>query len=121
MNKPQDVDEYVRRAPKNVQGKLWEMRAAIRSAVPKANESISYGMPYYGYNGRLAYFAIFKNHIGLYIPPPIIKEHKRELKAYVTAKSTVQFPIDKKLPIALIKKLVKSKMKKNEEKKIKRF
>jgi nitroreductase/uncharacterized protein YdhG (YjbR/CyaY superfamily) len=112
-----DVDEYIARAPKEVQGKLKEFRAAIREAAPTAVERISYGMPYYDYKGRLAYFRLSKEHIGLYIPPPVIEEYKNELADYETAKATVRFPLDKKLPVTLIKKLVKARMKKNEAKK----
>ncbi|MBI2029610.1 DUF1801 domain-containing protein [Candidatus Gottesmanbacteria bacterium] len=79
----------------------------IRNTAPNAKERISYGMPYYSYKGRLVYFAFAKNHIGLYIPPPVIEEHKSELKNYQTAKAKVQFPLDKKLPIPLIKNLLK--------------
>ena len=117
MKKAKDVDEYIAKAPKEVRGKLKELRAIIKSAAPKAEERISYGMPYYGYRGRLAYFAYARNHVGLYIMPPVIQDHKKELKGYGTAKATVRFPLDKKLPIALIKKLVKARMKKNEVKK----
>ena len=99
-----------------MQGKLKELRAAIKEAAPTAVERISYGMPYYSYKGRLAYFRLAKAHIGLYVPPPVIEEHKSELRGYETATATVRFPLDKKLPIALIKKLVKARMKKNEEK-----
>jgi uncharacterized protein YdhG (YjbR/CyaY superfamily) len=112
---PKDVDTYIAAAPKEVQSKLKELRAAIRETAPIAAERISYGMPYYGYKGRLAYFSAFKNHIGLYVPPPVIEEHKSELKDYETAKATVRFPLNKKLPVALIKKLVKARVKKNEE------
>ncbi len=115
MHKAKSVDEYIDSAPESVQGKLKELRRAIRSTAPKAEEKISYGMPYYGYKGRLAYFAYFKNHIGLYLTPPIIEEHKKELKAYGTSTATVRFPHKEKLPIALIKKLVKARIKKNEE------
>ncbi len=110
-----NVDEYIAGAPREVRGKLRDLRSAIKKTAPKAIEKISYGMPYYGYRGRLAYFAYAKKHIGLYIPLPIIQEHKKELKSYETAKATVRFPLDKKLPIALIKKLIKARMKKNEE------
>jgi uncharacterized protein YdhG (YjbR/CyaY superfamily) len=89
---------------------------AIKEVVPTAVERISYGMPYYDYKGRLAYFAFAKSHIGLYIPPPVIEEHESELKNYETAKATIRFPIDKPLPIALVKKLIKVRMKKNETK-----
>ena len=117
MKKAKDVDEYIAKAPKEVQGKLKELRIAIKSTAPHALEKISYGMPYYGYKGRLVYFAFAKKHIGLYLPPPVIQEHKSELKGYETSKATVRFPLDKKLPVVLIKKLIKDRMKKNEEKK----
>jgi uncharacterized protein YdhG (YjbR/CyaY superfamily) len=117
MLKPKSVDAYIAAAPKEVQRKLKELRATIRKTAPDAEERISYGMPYYGYKGRLAYFAAFKKHIGLYVPPPVIEEHKSELKDYETARATVRFPLDKKLPIALIRKLVRARMKKNETKK----
>ncbi len=110
MYQVKDVDEYIANAPKEVQEKLKQLRKAIKSVASDANEKISYGMPYYDYKGRLVYFAFAKKHIGLYIPPPIIEQHKNELKDYVTAKSTVQFPLDKNLPIALIKKLVKARV-----------
>ncbi len=80
-------------------------------------------MPYYGYKGRLAYFAYAKHHIGLYAMPPIVKDHAKELKRYKTATATIRFPLNEKMPIALIKKLVRvgvrnneTKSKKNEEK-----
>ena len=109
--KPQNVDAYIAAAPKEVQTKLNELRAAIREAAPTAEERISYRMPYYGYKGRLAYFAVFKRHIGLYVPTPVIEEHKEELKDYETTRATVRLPIDKPLPVALVKKLVKARMK----------
>jgi len=114
---PKDVDECIARAPRGAQAKLKELRVAITEAAPTAAESISYGMPYYDYKGRLAYFRLAKAHIGLYIPLPVIEEHKNELADYETAKATVRFPLNKKLPITLIKKLVKARMKKNEAKK----
>lgn len=113
---PKDVDEYIARAPKEVQEKLREIRVAIREAVPTAVESISYGMPFYDYKGRLAWFGLAKAHIGLYLRPPVVDEHKNELANYETTKSTVRFPLDKKIPVPLIKKLVEARMKKNEAK-----
>ncbi len=117
MLKPKNVDTYIAAAPKEVRGKLNELRAAIKEAAPDAEERISYGMPYYAYKGRLAYFRHWKAHIGLYIPTPVVEEHNRELKAYETSNATVRFPLDKKLPVALIKKLVKARLKKNEARK----
>ncbi|MGH9840799.1 MAG: iron chaperone [Blastocatellia bacterium] len=115
--KPKDVDAYIAAAPKEVQGKLKELRAVIRKTAPTAVERISYGMPYYEYKGRLAYFSLWKAHIGLYIPTPVVEEHESELEAYETTDATVRFPLDKKLPIALIRKLVRARMKKNEARK----
>ena len=109
-----EIEAYIARAPRGVQGKLKELRSAIKQVAPGANESIGYRMPYYSYKGRLAWFALMKNHIGLYLRPPVIAEHKRELSGYKTTKSAVHFALDRKLPIPLIKKLVKARMKKNE-------
>ena len=118
MKKFKTVSKYIENAPEKIRPKLREMRSLIKSAAPKAEEKISYGMPYYGYQGRLAYFRLSANHIGLYIPPPIIREHAKELKAYSTSNAaTVRFPLDKSLPKALIKKLVKARVKYNEAKK----
>jgi uncharacterized protein YdhG (YjbR/CyaY superfamily) len=112
--KPKNVDAYIAAAPKEVQSKLQELRAAIKAAAPKAEEQISYGMPYYGYKGRLAYFAYAKHHIGLYAMPPIVKDHAKELRKYKTATATIRFPLNEKLPIALIKKLVRVGVRNNE-------
>jgi uncharacterized protein YdhG (YjbR/CyaY superfamily) len=114
--KPKDVDAYVAAAPREVQGKLQELRAVIRKTAPDAVERISYGMPYYAYQGRLAYLSLWKEHIGLYLPTPVIEEHESELAAYETTKATIRLPLDKKLPVSLIKKLLKARMKKNEDK-----
>ena len=112
--RPKHVDEYIAAAPKEVQGKLNELRAIIKKTAPAAVERISYGMPYYHYKGRLAYFSFWKAHIGLYLPTPVIAEHQSELAAYETTKATVRFPLSKKLPTALIGKLIKARMKKND-------
>lgn len=115
MKKAKDVDEYIESAPLEVKGRLQEIRSIIKEVTPDALEKISYGMPYYGYKGRLAYFAYAKEHIGLYLTPPIIEEFKDELRYYSISTATIRFPLDEKLPIALIKKLVKARMKMNEE------
>jgi uncharacterized protein YdhG (YjbR/CyaY superfamily) len=111
------VDAYIAGAPKEVRSKLKQLRAAIRAAAPSAEERISYGMPYYAYQGRLAYFAAFKKHIGFYLPTPVVAEHRGELKDYQASGATVRLPLDRKLPVSLIKKLVKARIKMNEAKK----
>ena len=112
MRKAKDVDEYIASAPKEARSKLKEMRKIIKEVAPKAEEKISYGMPYYGYHGRLAYFAWFKDHVSLFAMPPIPEAYKKTLN--VTGKSTIQFSFDQKLPNALIRKLVTARAKKNE-------
>ena len=116
MPKPKTVTAYIQAAPKESQAKLRQLRAIIKAVAPKAEEKISYGMPYYGYHGRLAYFAHAKKHVGLYVMPPTIAQHKKELKGYTTSTATVQLPLTKKLPVALIKKLVRVGVKRNEAK-----
>ena len=77
-----DVDSYIQAVPKDMRAKLSQLRSIIKSIAPKTEESISYGMPYYAYKGRLAYFQLSKEHIGLYIPTPTMEEHKNELGDY---------------------------------------
>jgi len=110
--KSKNVPAYISAAPEEAREKLRMLRAAIRAAAPAAVESISYGMPCYD-RGRVAWFGVAKAHIGLYLRPPIIQEHKAELADYATTKSAIRFPLGEKLPVPLIKKLVKARIKKN--------
>jgi uncharacterized protein YdhG (YjbR/CyaY superfamily) len=112
--KPKDVDSYIARAPKGVQTKLRQVRASIREAAPLARESISYGMPYYSYKGRLAWFGLHTGHIGLYLRPPLIEQRSEDLKGYTTTKSAVHLPLNRKIPISLVKKLVRARVLMNE-------
>ena len=111
----QAVDAYIKAAPKTVQPMLRDLRQAIKAAAPKAEEKLSYGMPFYEYHGRLIYFGAHRNHVGMY---PIIGREKdlyaKELKPYLAAKATLQFPIGQPLPITLVKKVVKQRAKENE-------
>lgn len=113
---PKTVDAYISAAPPGVRGKLRDLRTAIRSAAPEAEEKISYRMPYYHYKGRLAYFAAFEKHVSIFIPTPVVAMHKRDLKNYHAVNATVRFPLEKKIPLALVKKLVKTRVKLNQEK-----
>lgn len=115
MKSVSDVEKYIENAPKEIQSKLKELRAAIKDAAPTAEELISYGMPYYAYKGRLVYFSVFKKHIGLYMPGTVIEAHKSQLKEYYATKAALHFPLDQQLPIALIKQLVKARAKENEQ------
>ncbi len=101
------IDEYHFSFPKNIRDILDRLRKTIKHVAPKAREIISYNMPAFKLNKNLVYYAANKEHIGFYpTPSPIIK-FKNELAKYKTSKGAIQFPIDKPLPLALIKKIVK--------------
>ncbi len=108
------VEAYISAAPREAREKLRAVRAAIREAAPEAKESFSYRMPYYSYKGRLAWFGLHTTHIGLYLRPPAVAEHRRELEGYETTKSAVHLPLDRKVPVALVKKLVKARAEMND-------
>jgi uncharacterized protein YdhG (YjbR/CyaY superfamily) len=112
MKSAKSVEEYIARAPEAAQSKLRQVRAAILQVAPAAVESISYGMPAYD-KGQIAWFGLVKSHVGLYLRPPIVDEHKKELAGYGTTKSAVQLPLNKTMPVALIKKLVRARMARN--------
>jgi uncharacterized protein YdhG (YjbR/CyaY superfamily) len=109
------IDEYIAAFPANVQKKLKEIRSAIRASAPDAGEKISYAIPTFTLNGNLVHFAAFKNHIGFYPAPKGIEAFKKELSKYEGGKGTVQFPMDKPLPVALIKKIVRYRARQNRE------
>jgi uncharacterized protein YdhG (YjbR/CyaY superfamily) len=111
-----NIDEYIASFPKEVQPLLQQMRKTIIAAAPKAAEVISYGMPAYKYKGMLVYFAGYEKHIGFYATPTGHEAFKKELSIYKTGKGSVQFPLDKALPVSLIKKIVQFRVKQNEEK-----
>lgn len=89
----------------------------VRKAAPEAEEAISYGIPTFKLHGNLVHFAAFKNHIGFFPAPSGIAAFKKELAAYKGAKGSVQFPLDQPLPLALITKIVKFRVKENTDKK----
>jgi uncharacterized protein YdhG (YjbR/CyaY superfamily) len=115
MNTAPDVDAYIATFPQATQQKLEQLRAAIKKAAPKAEEVISYGMPAYKLNGMLVYFAGYKSHIGFYPTPSGIEAFKKELSVYKGAKGSVQFPLDKTLPLPLVTKIVKFRVAINAE------
>jgi uncharacterized protein YdhG (YjbR/CyaY superfamily) len=114
--KPKDVDEYLSGFPKEIQKKLEELRTAIRKAAPDAKEIISYQMPAYSLNGILVYFAAYKNHIGFYPTASGIKNFKKDFVKYESSKGAVRFAIDQPLPLKLISRMVRFRVKENLEK-----
>jgi uncharacterized protein YdhG (YjbR/CyaY superfamily) len=112
-NRYSTIDEYIALFPEDVQEKLREVRAVIKAAAPEAGEKISYQMPTFTLFGNLVYFAAFKNHIGFYPAPRGIEEFKTELSVYKGAKGSVQFPLDQPMPLDLISRIVKFRVKDN--------
>lgn len=111
------IDEYTKSFPPGIQAILEKLRQVIHEAAPDAVEAISYRMPTFKLNGNLVHFAAFKHHIGFYPTPSGIESFKKELSHYKGAKGSVQFPLDKPVPFALVKKIVKFRVKENLEKK----
>jgi len=102
-----DIDEYHATFPADLQEILQQLRFAIKQSAPKAKETISYGMPAFRQNKVLVYYAVHKKHIGFYPTNNPIVHFKQELKKFKTSKGAIQFPLDRPLPLNLIKKIVK--------------
>ena len=113
---PKNVDEYFARVPEPARSRLKEMRAVIRSAVPAgAVETISYQIPAFKTKRVMVWYAAFAEHCSLFPTASVIEEFKDELAGFRISKGTVQFPLDKALPKALIKKLVKARVAQSEK------
>ena len=109
--KPNTVEAYLAAIPEPAHSTLQQVRAAIRSALPaEATEGISYGIPAFMYKGPLVWFAAFSDHCSLFPTASVIQAFKNELKGYKTSKGTIHFPVDKPLPAALVKKMVKARL-----------
>ena len=115
--KTSEVDEYIARCPKEAQGGLAKIRAAIRAAAPGATERTDYfqmpgySYPGFDYDGMFAWFSFKKPHIRLHLRPPVVEEHRKELASYATTKAIVSLPTGKPVPTTLVKKLVKASLK----------
>ena len=106
-----NIDEYISGFPKGIQTILQQIRETIHKAAPKAEEVISYNMPAFKQKNVLVYFAAFKNHIGFFPTANPIAVFKKELVDYKTSKGAIQFPLDKKIPLSLISKITKFRVK----------
>ncbi len=107
------INAYLKQFSPEVVAKLRTLRKIIQTLAPQAEEAIRYGMPTFRLNGNLIHFAAYENHIGLYPTPAPIEAFAKELKSYKTSKGAIQFPIDKPLPLTLIKKIIKYRVKQN--------
>jgi uncharacterized protein YdhG (YjbR/CyaY superfamily) len=112
---PKTVSQYLARVPAPARGPLRKIREAIRSvAPPDAAETISYGIPAFKRRRILVWYAAFSDHCSLFPTAAVIAEFKDELKGYSPSKGTIHFPLSKPLPVGLIKKLVKARVKQEE-------
>jgi len=108
-----NIDEYIAGFPTQVQEILQKIRQTIRTAAPKAQETINYAIPTFTLKGNLVHFAAFEKHIGFYPAPSGIERFKEELSAYESAKGSVQFPLDRPIPYDLISTIVKFRVQEN--------
>lgn len=111
--KPKNINEYIATFPLQTRKLLRQMRATIKKAAPKAEEVISYGIPAFKFHGLLVWFAAHTHHIGFYPRISAMQAFKKELSKYKGAKGSVQFPLNKPLPLSLIKKMVQFRVKEN--------
>jgi uncharacterized protein YdhG (YjbR/CyaY superfamily) len=109
------VDEYIAMFPAHVQNILERIRRTIQEAVPEAKEKISYQIPTFTLSGNLVHFAAWKNHIAFYPGSRGIKTFRKELSPYGLSKGTIRFPMDKPIPLQLVRKIVKYRVKENFE------
>src|SRR5580658_127455 len=108
---PKTVTEYINTAPPEAQKKLRELRACIRAAAPGAKESLKWGMPAFSYRRILVTLAAFKNHIGFYPTSSAVTAFAKELSKFSTAKGSIQFPLEKPLPLSLVRKITAFRVK----------
>ncbi len=114
--RPASITEYIDAAPKEARKKLREMRACIRASAPGAKESLKWGMPAFSYERILVTFAAHKNHIGFYPTPSAVKAFANELSKFATASGSIQFPLEKPLPLPLIRKIAAFRVRESIEK-----
>ncbi len=115
---PATIDEYLAGVSEPARSTLSQLRSVIRSVVPaEATETISYRIPAFRYKGILVWFAAFSDHCSFFPTAAVIESFKNDLKAFRTSKGTIHFPVDKPLPSALVKKMVKLRVTQNESKK----
>jgi uncharacterized protein YdhG (YjbR/CyaY superfamily) len=108
---PETVESYISKVPKASRAAFDKLRAAVRSAVPRdAEEVISYRIPAFRCDVVLVWFAAFADHCSLFPTASVIAKFKAELKGYSTSKGTIHFPLDKPVPVALIKRIVKARV-----------
>ena len=114
--RPKTVDEYIKAVPKDAQSKLREMRKLISAVAPGAVEGLKYGLPAFSYKRILVVYAAHSQHIGFYPTPSAVSAFKKELSKYKTAKGSIQFPLEERLPLSLVRKITAFRVRESLEK-----
>ena len=110
---PTNIDDYISDFPHDVQRILQKLRAAIKKAAPQAQETISYRIPTFTLRGYLVHFAGYEHHVGFYPTSSPMRAFKKELSPYKVSRGTIQFPLDKPLPLTLVSRIVKFRVQEN--------
>lgn len=121
MSMPEDVDTYIANSETEARTILNEIREIIKATIPKAEEGISYGVPFYKYQGQLAGFAAYKKHVSFGFGAAVLQSKDREMlekKGYKLGKGTMQIKFDQKVPTTEIKQIIKAKAKMNDAKRV---
>ena len=119
-SKPQTVEEYVAALPSDARSAFEQVRAAVRKAAPLAEERMSYRMPTFFQNGVVVHIGAFKQHLGLFPPVRGDATLEKALVKYVGEKGNLRFPLDEPMPLALITRIVKHRVKQNAARKTRR-
>ena len=119
LPKPRTITEYITAAPLPAQEKLYQLLACIRKAAPRAEESLKWGKPAFSYDRILVVFAASKNHVGFYPTPSAVKAFAKELSGYKTGSGSIQFPLDKPLPVSLVSKITRFRVRESREEDVK--
>ena len=116
QRRPTTVAEYINAAPRGARKKLREIRAILKKVAPNAKESLKWGSPVFEEGRILFSYTAFRSHLNFMPTRPSLKPFEKELKGYVTGKDTIQFPYDKPLPKALIRRIASFRVKQVREK-----
>ena len=110
---PKSIDDYIGDFPKDVQRILRKLQSAIKKAAPQAQETISYRIPTFTLRGYLVHFAAFVDHVSLFPTSSPMTTFRKELSPYKVSRGTIQFPLDRPLPLTLISRIVKFRVREN--------
>jgi uncharacterized protein YdhG (YjbR/CyaY superfamily) len=114
---PGTVEEYLAGVPAAARKRYAELRRAVRAAAPDAEETISYRMPALRYRGALVYYGAFADHVSLFLGSAALRERMvKELRSYAGGTGTIQFPLDQEIPVALVQRIVRARLRENEAK-----